>query len=427
MGALTSKPFAFTARSWELQKKETIDILDCFNLNIIVEYSGTKIFRILPNVNKSNFWINDTTRFFYDGLKRQRILTPMLHYNNTYYNISWHRLLKLLYSFNLKEYVINNVIGFNTDLESIYMLKLLSNQVKISFLFSELLYNNINIDFRNTSSKLSNIYDCILIYNCDIRREASQLIPELNKHYKNNTVIINIGYNNIFNNMKFIFVNIIDELLNGKNKLCKYLLKFKKIFMILGHSQIYNQLHNNLIFYKLSIINKVYKVNIDYMHLFPHTSIKNIHDICIYNIDNLNIYKKKILLLLNSNEVNWIDENYELSIYIGAVADNSVKKAKVIIPCTNFCESINTYIDIYGNIKNTKNIYNIITHLQNERTIINMFIMLFLNKHYNVLNFTINLSISYKQVKHYLYNYFSSFYVIMPIYNYISDNNFHVT
>jgi len=427
MGALTSKPFAFTARSWELQKKETIDILDCFNTNIIIEFHGTKIFRILPNVNKNNFWINDTTRFFYDGLKRQRILTPMLYHNNVYYNVSWYRLLKFLYNLNLNEYTINNVIGFNTCLESIYMLKILSNQFKIGFLFSELIYNNVNIDFRNTSSKLSDIHDCILIYNCDIRREASQIIPELNKHYKNGKIIINIGYNNFFNYMKFLFINTIDELLNGKNSLCKYLLNSKRIFILLGQSQLYNQLHTSLFMYKLKVISFIYNLNIDYMNLFSHTSIKNIHDICIYNTDILSIYKEKILLLLNSNEVNWIDKKYKLSIYIGAVADNAVKKANIIIPCTNFCESNDTYIDIYGYIKNTKNIYNLNSQLQNEQTIINILTITILKKNALLKKFKLNLNFSYKYLNFFFNSYFANTYIVLPIYNYISDNNFHIT
>jgi len=75
VGALTSKPYAFKARSWELKKTETIDVMDAVGSNIRIDSRGLEIMRILPRLNEeiNEEWISDKTRFCYDGLKYQRL------------------------------------------------------------------------------------------------------------------------------------------------------------------------------------------------------------------------------------------------------------------------------------------------------------------------------------------------------------------
>ncbi|XP_027146684.1 NADH-ubiquinone oxidoreductase 75 kDa subunit, mitochondrial [Larimichthys crocea] len=80
VGALTSKPYAFTARPWETRKTESIDVLDALGSNIVVTTRGGEVMRILPRINEdiNEEWISDKTRFAYDGLKRQRLTQPMV-------------------------------------------------------------------------------------------------------------------------------------------------------------------------------------------------------------------------------------------------------------------------------------------------------------------------------------------------------------
>jgi NADH dehydrogenase (ubiquinone) Fe-S protein 1 len=72
VGALTSKPYAFTSRPWELRLTESVDVMDSVGSNIRVDTRGTEIMRIIPRLNEeiNEEWISDKTRFFYDGLKR---------------------------------------------------------------------------------------------------------------------------------------------------------------------------------------------------------------------------------------------------------------------------------------------------------------------------------------------------------------------
>jgi NADH dehydrogenase (ubiquinone) Fe-S protein 1 len=80
VGALTSKPASFTARSWELKSTESIDVSDGLGANIKVDSRGVEVMRITPRLNEAvnEEWISDKARFQFDGLKRQRLDTPMV-------------------------------------------------------------------------------------------------------------------------------------------------------------------------------------------------------------------------------------------------------------------------------------------------------------------------------------------------------------
>ena len=95
VGALTSKPYAFTARPWELTKTETVDVMDALGSNIRVDTKGREVMRILPRnhdgVNEE--WISDKTRFVWDGLRRQRLDVPYVRENGKLRKASWGEAL----------------------------------------------------------------------------------------------------------------------------------------------------------------------------------------------------------------------------------------------------------------------------------------------------------------------------------------------
>ena len=95
VGALTSKPYAFTARPWELTKTESIDVMDALGSSIRVDAKGREVMRILPRnhdgVNEE--WISDKTRFVWDGLRRQRLDTPYIRENGRLRKAGWGEAL----------------------------------------------------------------------------------------------------------------------------------------------------------------------------------------------------------------------------------------------------------------------------------------------------------------------------------------------
>lgn len=96
VGALTSKPYAMTSRPWELKKTESIDVLDGMGSAIRVDSRGLEVMRILPRLNESinEEWIHDKTRFAYDGLKRQRLTTPLIRRGGQFTPLSWPEALE---------------------------------------------------------------------------------------------------------------------------------------------------------------------------------------------------------------------------------------------------------------------------------------------------------------------------------------------
>lgn len=97
VGALTSRPYAFNARPWELTKTESIDVMDAVGSNIRVDARGREILRILPRLHEgiNEEWISDKTRFVWDGLKRQRLDRPFIRENGRLRAARWEEALEL--------------------------------------------------------------------------------------------------------------------------------------------------------------------------------------------------------------------------------------------------------------------------------------------------------------------------------------------
>ncbi|MDR9426940.1 MAG: NADH-quinone oxidoreductase subunit NuoG [Salibaculum sp.] len=97
VGALVSKPYAFTARTWELTKTESIDVMDAMGASIRVDTKGREVMRFLPRnhdgVNEE--WISDKTRFVWDGLRRQRLDRPYVRENGKLRAATWPEALSV--------------------------------------------------------------------------------------------------------------------------------------------------------------------------------------------------------------------------------------------------------------------------------------------------------------------------------------------
>jgi NADH-quinone oxidoreductase subunit G len=95
VGALTSKPYAFNARPWELRKTESIDVMDAMGAAIRVDARGPTVMRILPRINEeiNEEWISDKSRFVWDGLGRQRLDKPYIRENGRLKAVTWGEAL----------------------------------------------------------------------------------------------------------------------------------------------------------------------------------------------------------------------------------------------------------------------------------------------------------------------------------------------
>ncbi|QGX98006.1 NADH-quinone oxidoreductase subunit G [Roseovarius faecimaris] len=125
VGALVSKPYAFTARPWELRKTETIDVMDALGSNIRVDCKGREVMRILPRnhdgVNEE--WISDKTRFVWDGLRRQRLDKPYIRENGKLRPASWSEALTKAAEAVKGAKSVTGLVGDLAPVEAAYALK----------------------------------------------------------------------------------------------------------------------------------------------------------------------------------------------------------------------------------------------------------------------------------------------------------------
>ena len=125
VGALVSKPYAFTARPWELTKTETIDVMDALGSSIRVDTKGREVMRILPRnhdgVNEE--WISDKTRFVWDGLRRQRLDRPYVRENGKLRPATWPEALEKAAGAIRGAKSLAGIVGDLAPVEAAYSLK----------------------------------------------------------------------------------------------------------------------------------------------------------------------------------------------------------------------------------------------------------------------------------------------------------------
>lgn len=135
VGALTSKPYAFKARPWELKRTETIDVMDALGSNVRVDARGAEVMRVMPRVNDdiNEEWISDKSRFACDGLKTQRLTTPLVRNGDRFEPASWDDALATVAAAYNKLAPSGSefraVAGALADAESMTALKDLANRL----------------------------------------------------------------------------------------------------------------------------------------------------------------------------------------------------------------------------------------------------------------------------------------------------------
>ena len=124
VGALTSKPYAFEARPWDLKKTESIDVMDAVGSNIRIDTYGWEVKRILPKINEdiNEEWISDKTRYACDGLLKQRLDKPLIKINGKLTESTWKKSIELIAK-KINQTNADEIAGFVgdlIDLESIF-------------------------------------------------------------------------------------------------------------------------------------------------------------------------------------------------------------------------------------------------------------------------------------------------------------------
>ena len=133
VGALTSKPYAFQSRPWELKKTETIDVFDAMGSSIRIDTRGKSVLRVLPRLNDevNEEWISDKSRFAIDGLSKQRLDKPYIRKNNVLELTDWTTALNSVINALNNRDMKNSIAlsGKFTDIETLFSAKSFLNSI----------------------------------------------------------------------------------------------------------------------------------------------------------------------------------------------------------------------------------------------------------------------------------------------------------
>jgi NADH-quinone oxidoreductase subunit G len=195
VGALTSKPYAFTARPWELGKTQSVDVMDAVGSAIRIDTRGREVMRILPRTNEdvNEEWISDKTRHVVDGLRTQRLDQPYIRENGRLRPASWSEAFAKIADVvrPLTGGQIGAIAGDLATAEEMYALKALMGAMRVT-----------NIDARQDGSAIDPKWgragylfnatiagidkaDALLIIGSNPRREAAVLNARIRKRWRN--------------------------------------------------------------------------------------------------------------------------------------------------------------------------------------------------------------------------------------------------
>ena len=380
VGALTSKPYAFEARPWELKKTETIDVMDAVGSNIRVDTYGWEVKRVLPRLNEeiNEEWISDKTRYACDGLLKQRIDKPFKRENGKLIECSWDEALNIVGS-KIKE-TDKNQIGFHAgdmlSMETINSLKEFAKKLSIpNYEFREKPFylnsdNKMNYIF-NSSIKGIEESDCIVLIGTNPRHEATMLNARIRKAFVAKKIpIISFGdpgdltydYTNAGNSTEDI-----KKLINKENESSKILLNSKKPIVIIGESALELESAKFI----LQGIKKLLKEN-NFINdnwnafnvLLQNASSVGAIDLGFFEKDNsFNFFNKlknnefKLLYFVGSDNLDFVKSN-EFIIYQGSHGDRMAQIADVILPSPAYTEQNGLFINLEGRLqKSNKSTY----------------------------------------------------------------------
>ena len=376
VGALTSKPYAFEARPWELKKTETIDVMDAVGSNIRVDTYGWEVKRVLPRVNEdiNEEWISDKTRYACDGLSKQRLDVPYIRVNGKLEKTTWRNALQILVN-KIKYFKSEEIAGMTGDLADLEMM--------FSFKkFFENILGSKNLECRqdrvyiNPKERINYIFntkingieesDLILLVGTNPRLEATILNARIQKIYKKNkTKIYSIGNpGDLTYPYEMIGANtsIVKDIISGEHTIAKKIKKSKKPIVIIGESALIGN-SGQYIFESIKLFlkeNNFIRKDWNALNILnQHASRVGAIDLGIYSItenENFEFFNKlennkfKFIYLLGVDNINFEKKN-KFIVYQGSHGDKGAEIADIILPGAAYTEKNGLFVNLEGKVQ----------------------------------------------------------------------------
>ena len=359
VGALTSRPYAFEARPWELKKTLSIDVSDAVGANIRIDSRGREALRILPRVNDdvNEEWLSDKGRFQVDGLTRRRLDRPWIRRDGKLVAASWDEAFAAVAKVNPgKDIAV--IAGDLVDCETMFAAKALAGALGSTLLEGRqtgLSYDCSNLAAVNFNSTLAGIEtaDVVLIVGSQVRWEAPLVNSRLRKAAKAGAKFFVVGpeWETTF---PATFLGNDLSVLDKLPKAAADALKgAERPALILGGAGLGKGALNGC----LALAEK-YKLVRDDWNGFNvlHMAASRMGGLMLGyaqpgGIADLVAAKPKLVLTLGADEVDFTKFADSIVVYVGHHGDKGAHAADIILPAAAFSEKPGTYVNTEGRVQ----------------------------------------------------------------------------
>ncbi len=378
VGALTSKPYQFKARPWELKRTDSIDIFDSVGSNIRIDSRAQEVLRVTPRHNDliNEEWISDKVRFNYDGYYQQRIDTPFVRKNGKLEQSTWIESINLIIT-KIKNSHPLALIGEQVDLETGFAVKKFmsnfgDNNIECRTDNQAVLKKFESFRFNTPISEIENS-DLIILVGTNPKIEAPIINHKIFKSFNNGTEVFNIGENILLN----YSTNYLGQKLNELNnpKLLKQIKKSSNPLLIIGTgflSQIKSPetLKSIISYAKNNKILTEDRNNLNF--LSPYAS--RVGQLLLGNTTNeickpfskISDQNFDFVLSFNSEQVSNPIFNNCFKVYLGHHGDDGAMSADIVLPTPLYTEKKGTFINIEGRVQEAKKCHNSIGQSKEE-------------------------------------------------------------
>jgi NADH-quinone oxidoreductase subunit G len=372
VGALTSKPFAFTARPWELNKTESIDVMDAVGSAIRVDTRGREVMRILPRINEeiNEEWISDKTRFIWDGLKTQRLDRPYVRKDGRLQPATWadaFGAIKTAVSGKSGDR-IGAIAGDLASVEEMFALRELMASL-----------GSKNIDCRQDGSQLdpslgraSYLFnptiegieqaDALLIVGANPRLEAAVLNARIRKRWRMDNFPIGVIGEQAELRYGYEYLgagtDTLSGLLDGSVKFAAKLKKAQRPMIIIGQGALSRADGLAVLSAVSALADKVGAVKADWNGLAVlHTAASRVGGLDLGFVPGEGgktaadmLSGTDLLFLLGADEMDFAKKS-AFTVYIGSHGDNAAHVADVILPGATYTEKSGTWVNTEGRVQ----------------------------------------------------------------------------
>lgn len=370
VGALTSKPYAFTARSWELKSTESIDVLDAIGSNIRIDVRGSEIMRILPRLNEdvNEEWISDKTRFSYDGLKRQRLHSPMIRQEKEFVSVSWKEAFAEIAQKLKSANVIRAYAGDLADTQSLVTMRDLFHSLHAETVATHNKSSSLSADLRvhylsNSTLRGLEEADICLLIGVNPRHEAPLLNTRLRKSVLQNRLeVYTIGTPTDLTYKTTALGNSFDTLMaiaEGRHSFAQVLKRAKKPAIVLGTSFLDTGAYPMVV--EIAKHTKLIQKNWNGLNVL-HRSSSSVGALDLgLSEKGKNAYLENVranfVYLYGVDDESFVEEqrsNADFIVYQGHHGDVGAQYADVILPGSAYTEKTALYVNLEGRPQKTQ-------------------------------------------------------------------------